>query len=283
MSEPNSPTPQSSLATRPPKRRGRLTPVPIAVSLIAVLLHIAFCAESPLIDSAFRHSVENWIHAGFYAIPGIVFSLPAGIALKLLPRLREKWAGPIAFGLCFGLIVRLASYGLPEQYVSPASSPAQQATVGPQREFVSTDGGYAIRFPSAPSTITSQTPTDFGTVPSITTASTFERNEYVLSYTDVSDTMMPFGRDVFLDAAKLEVSSRLNGSASHESNVWIGDYPGRTFSVSGQVSGKDFVAECQMYLVRQRFYKLIVAGERSTFDGVQAESFLTSFRLLQSE
>jgi hypothetical protein len=143
MSERSSTTPQSSPATRTLDRRGRLVPVSLAMSLIAFLLHVAFCAESPLINSVFRHSIRNWTLAGPNALPGILLSLLAVPFLKLFPRLRGKWASPIAIALWFGLIIRLATYALPEQHLSSTYSPVQKAAVGPQPESVSRGGSYA--------------------------------------------------------------------------------------------------------------------------------------------
>ena len=113
MSERSSTTPQSSLPTHPLNRRRRLAPVSIAMSLIALLLHVAFDAESPLINSAFRHSIRNWTLTGPQALPGILLSLLAVLFLKLFPRLRDKWASPVAIALWFGLIIRLATYAIP--------------------------------------------------------------------------------------------------------------------------------------------------------------------------
>jgi len=145
MSERSSTTSESSPATRPLDRRGRLAPVSLALALIALALHVAFDAKSPLINSAFRHSIRNWILAGPHALPGILLSLLAVPFLKLFPRLRDKWASPIAIALWFGLIIRLATYAIPEQNVSSTYSPAQKAAVGPQSESVSRDGSYADR------------------------------------------------------------------------------------------------------------------------------------------
>lgn len=83
------------------------------MSLIALLLHVAFDAESPLINSAFRHSIRNWTLAGPHALPGILLSLLAVPFLKLFPRLRDQWASPVAIALWFGLIIRLATYAIP--------------------------------------------------------------------------------------------------------------------------------------------------------------------------
>ena len=129
MSERSSTTHQSSPATRPVSRRRRLAPVSVAMSLIALLLHVVFDAESPLINSAFLHSIRNWILAGPHALPGILLSLLAVPFLKLFPRLRDKWAIPIALALWFGLIIRPATYAVPEQS-SSTYSPAQKAALG---------------------------------------------------------------------------------------------------------------------------------------------------------
>ena len=129
MSERSSTTHQSSPATRPLNRRGRLAAVSLALSLIAFALHAAFCTESPLINSAFRHSIGNWILAVPYALPGILLGLLAVPFLKLFPHLRDKWATPIALALWFGLIIRPATYAVPEQS-SSTYSPAQKAALG---------------------------------------------------------------------------------------------------------------------------------------------------------
>ena len=131
MSECSSMTHQSSPATRPLDHRGRLAAVSLALSLIAFALHVAFCTESPLINSALRNSIATWI----LAVPMRyrAFSLVC-LPLRLsncFPRLQDKWTTPIALALWFGLIIRLATCAVPEQS-SSTYSPAQKAAVGPQ-------------------------------------------------------------------------------------------------------------------------------------------------------
>jgi hypothetical protein len=57
--------------------------------------------------------------------------------LKLFRRLRDKWATPIALALWFGLIIRLATYAVPEQS-SSTYSPAQKAALGSQPDVALT-------------------------------------------------------------------------------------------------------------------------------------------------
>jgi hypothetical protein len=109
------------------------------MALIAVLLHIAFCAESPLTNSALRHSFLNWSLAGPNALPGILLSLVAVPILKLLPRLRPKWAAPIAMSLWIGLIIRLATYAIPEQHLSSTYSASAKAAVSSQSDVALTE------------------------------------------------------------------------------------------------------------------------------------------------
>jgi hypothetical protein len=122
MSERSSTTHQSSPAIHTLDGRGRQVAVSLALSLIAFALHVAFCTESPLINSGFRHSIGNWIAAVAYALPGILLSLLAVPAFRIFPRLRLKWAPAVAFALWFGLIIRLAAYAIPEQSPSTVRS-----------------------------------------------------------------------------------------------------------------------------------------------------------------
>jgi hypothetical protein len=69
----------------------RFLPIAAVMSLIAFALHVAFCTQSPLINSAFRYSIRNWIDAFAYALPSILLSLLAVPAFRVLPRGVAHW------------------------------------------------------------------------------------------------------------------------------------------------------------------------------------------------
>ena len=101
-----------------------------------------------------------------------------------------------------------------------------------------------------------------------------------VAYADIPDEILRYGAtSAKLDAAVDGMVSNVNGKLIRNYDILLaGRYPGR--EVKAQLPNNAGIIVARIYLVRQRFYELIVTGSQSWATSAEANKFLDSFVLI---
>ena len=85
-------------------------------------------------------------------------------------------------------------------------------------------------------------------------------------------------RKVF-DSSRDGAVANLEGKLVSESDIKLGDYPGREIRI-GVEDGKQ-VFRARVYLVDRRLYQVVVFGSKEAATSKQADKFFDSFKLAE--
>jgi len=101
-----------------------------------------------------------------------------------------------------------------------------------------------------------------------------------VAYADIPDEILRYGAtSAKLDAAVDGMVSSVNGKLIRSYDIQLaGKYPGR--EVKAQLPNNAGIVVARIYLVRQRFYELLVTGPQSWATSADANKFLDSFVLI---
>jgi hypothetical protein len=101
-----------------------------------------------------------------------------------------------------------------------------------------------------------------------------------VAYADIPDEILRYGStSAKLDAAVDGMVSNVHGKLIRAYDIQLaGKYPGR--EVKAELPGNNGIIVARIYLVRQRFYELLVTGPQSWATSADANKFLDSFVLI---
>jgi hypothetical protein len=101
-----------------------------------------------------------------------------------------------------------------------------------------------------------------------------------VAYADIPDEILRYGStSKKLDAAVDGMVSNVNAKLIRAYDIeLVGKYPGR--EVKAELPNKSGIIVARIYLVRHRFYELIVTGPQSWATSPEATKFLDSFVLI---
>lgn len=103
---------------------------------------------------------------------------------------------------------------------------------------------------------------------------------YAVSYTDLKGVGKESQQQqkARLDGARDGAVKNINGKLRSEKEIKLDDkYPGREIVID--LAGKNGVVRQRFYLVKDRFYQILVAGTPAFVDSTAATAFLDSFAL----
>jgi hypothetical protein len=103
---------------------------------------------------------------------------------------------------------------------------------------------------------------------------------YAVAYADIPDEILRYGSvSAKLDAAVDGMVSNVHGKLIRAYDIQLaGRYPGR--EVKAELPNKNGVVVARIYLVRQRFYEVLVTGPQAWATSADANKFLDSFVLI---
>ena len=101
-----------------------------------------------------------------------------------------------------------------------------------------------------------------------------------VAYADIPDEILRYGSNSKkLDAAVDGMVNNVNAKLIRAYDIELaGKYPGR--EVKAELPNKSGIVVARIYLVRQRFYELLVTGPQSWATSADANKFLDSFVLI---
>ena len=156
----------------------------------------------------------------------------------------------------------------------PGSQESAWKTISPK------DSGYSVAFPRSPKESTQPVHTDAGTFQLHQTLYTTSQCAFLAAYTDFASSIVePASVKKILDGARDGAIKSVNGKLIRERKLMIAGYPGREFEVAVQMN---MIYRERLFLVKDRFYQVVVVAPKNYEDQDEISKFLESFRLTKS-
>ncbi|MDD5005223.1 MAG: hypothetical protein PHS93_01805 [Candidatus Omnitrophica bacterium] len=155
------------------------------------------------------------------------------------------------------------------------------SVLGGWKKYISNEGGFAVSMPGAPTSQKIILPTDFGQ----TYLYVFLLNRkddncaYSVSYVDYpAELFQKKSTDRILEDARLGAIRNIQGKLVSESPISLKGNPGKEFIIES--GNGEIVVKARVFLVKQRFYELMVTTSKQKSTSFDIKKFLDSFRLL---
>ena len=89
----------------------------------------------------------------------------------------------------------------------------------------------------------------------------------------------PESATVSLDGIANAAAEGMGGTATDIVNIKIGEYPGQSFSFSGNSKGESIQGRGRTALRGHRLYQIVFLTQKDSFDAAAADRFLNSFKI----
>ena len=166
------------------------------------------------------------------------------------------------------LVLALSLFGLPA--VLADDPPAW-------KEYADKDGGFTVLLPGAPVKKRFDVENDFGKGVLHTNLARVGQTRYAANYTDFPPEVLKVPAKDLFDSSRNGVIGQLNGRLDGETDIKLGDHPGREIRVVDEKN--KFMFRVRVYQVGQRQYQVVVQGTPEAATSKESDKFLDSFKL----
>jgi hypothetical protein len=147
------------------------------------------------------------------------------------------------------------------------------------KEFASKEGRFKIVMPGAPKQEELETESDFGKGVLHMNVAQADKTMYGANYCDFPAEIKNAPLKKVFDSSRDGAVANLEGKLVRESDIKLGDYPGREIHI-GAEDGKQLF-RARVYLVDRRLYQVVVFGSKEAAISKQADKFFDSFKLTE--
>lgn len=152
--------------------------------------------------------------------------------------------------------------------------------------YTSPRGNFRTVFPAPPQETVKTLDSEYGPIPYVTCVSELDDGNvgFCVAYNDHPPAALEAGADAILDGGRDGALKNLKGVIASEIQLTHRGYPGREFTILGEVQGRKLFCHTRLLLVGARLYQLqILRVGDAPIDLADGVRFFSSFEQLASD